>query len=95
MDRRIRRVLTVGSRPMTTPCPHCKGSGEFVDFGAQIKAARIAKGMSQNALAVAIGVHHTTIIRLERGSTLPHPRNRRRLVEVLELNPCPAPRVAR
>ncbi len=76
-----------------TQCPRCGGSGRIDSFGARVRAARVAKGMSQNALAVAIGVHHTTIIRLERGSTLPHPRNRRRLVEVLELNPSPSPRV--
>jgi DNA-binding XRE family transcriptional regulator len=37
-------------------------------YGAVVRAGRNALGMSQNGLAAALGVHRTTLVRLEQGS---------------------------
>ena len=37
-------------------------------FGAYVRAARNALSLSQTALAEMLGVHRTTLVRLEKGS---------------------------
>lgn len=71
---------------MNVSCPHCKGSGQVVDFGAEIKARRIALGMTQHELAEKVGVWSpTTVVHWEKGRNMPRPSHRRRLREVLGL----------
>lgn len=51
-------------------------------LGGRIRSARKEAGLSQVALAQEIGTTHRTIVRWEKGHTLPNAHFRRRIVEV-------------
>src|SRR5215831_1462090 len=55
-------------------------------IGAFLRDRRVALGLSQEALAEAVGVSARSINRWEQGRALPQPEVRRRLAEVLGID---------
>ena len=59
--------------------------GDHMTFGAKLKQCRKEKGLTQAALAKAVGLGTNTIINYERGKTYPQNRNTYRiLAQVLD-----------
>lgn len=52
-------------------------------FGGRLRKARLARGMTQHALAMAIGTHNMAISDMERGIHLPNFQKLRSLCLVL------------
>lgn len=56
-------------------------------FGAAVREVRGARGLSQEALADAAGMHRTYVGGIERGERNPSYRNILRLAEALDIRP--------
>jgi transcriptional regulator with XRE-family HTH domain len=54
---------------MKTSTAHAPGPG----IGARVKSLRESKGLSQSALADAVGMHREDLVRLETGSRSSNP----------------------
>ena len=54
-------------------------------IGEMVRAARKAKGMSQDALASAAGMAKRTIINIEKDKSLPKMENLRSLIRILDI----------
>lgn len=57
------------------------------EFGRRVRAARSARGLSQEALAAAAGVHRTYVGHIERGETSPTLANLVRIAVALGVDP--------
>ena len=58
---------------------------EMTKIGGMIRAARKAKGMSQDALASATGMANRTIINIEKDKSLPKTENLYSLIRILDI----------
>ena len=58
-----------------------------MDMGEKIRQARTDKGMTQTALAAALGVSNNTIRRYESGEVRPREAKLYKLAEILEVQP--------
>lgn len=56
-------------------------------WGARIREARRAAGYTQAQFALALGVDQANISRWERGIASPHDSRRRRIAELLGVDP--------
>lgn len=52
-------------------------------MGGRVRAYRIIHGLTQEDLAVIVGVNESTIFHWERGTNTPHPRKMKLLEEIL------------
>lgn len=64
-----------------------KRSEELALLGANIRALRQAKGLSQERLATLVGLHRTYIGGIERGERNPSFLNLLKLARTLEVTP--------
>lgn len=53
------------------------------EFGRRLLAVRERRGLSQEALAKKAGVARTVVAFAELGTSLPYPRNRKKLADAL------------
>lgn len=58
-------------------CPTCGTDCDYMPIAKQMRAARIAAGLSQMALAEKLGVAFSTIKRWEYGWATPQPESAR------------------
>lgn len=59
----------------------------MVAFGERLREWRAAKFLTQQELADALEVNLSTVQKWEAGQTLPYPKTRRRMIEVLGVAP--------
>ena len=60
---------------------------KIMDIGARVRRARLAKDMTQKALAEACGLGHITINRIEKGVvTKVYPETLKALAQTLEIS---------
>ncbi len=57
------------------------------EFGERVRTARLATGLSQEALADVAGVHRTMVGHVERGEATPTIRTVVRLADALGIDP--------
>jgi transcriptional regulator with XRE-family HTH domain len=67
----------MGGEPIAEP------EAPFAALGERIKASRTAARMSQQTLAVSVGLHVMTISRYERGEYAPPPQTLAQIAEAL------------
>jgi transcriptional regulator with XRE-family HTH domain len=68
----------MGESQITVP------AAPFADLGERIKASRHAARMSQQTLAVRVGLHVMTISRYERGEYAPPPHTLAQIAKALD-----------
>jgi DNA-binding XRE family transcriptional regulator len=61
-------------------------SGPSISLAEAIKTAREALGWKQKDLATQVGVHPKTVANWERGTKVPHARQKRALAHILGLS---------
>lgn len=53
--------------------PSHKNAGPHIKFGDQVRAARLARSLSQEKLAERVGIGRRHLIKIENGEHLPRP----------------------